>query len=41
MTTTEQVLIGVLKGNTGRAICDSGDVYGKHWERNQNRDFLN
>ncbi len=41
MKTTEQVLIGMLKENTGRALCDSGDAYGKHWERNQNRDFLN
>ena len=41
MTTTEQVLIEMLKENTGKALCDSGDAYGRHWERNQNRDFLN
>lgn len=38
-TNTEQVLIGLLKENTGRALCDSGDAYGRHWERNQNKNF--
>jgi len=40
MTKTEQVLIEMLKENTGKALCDSGDAYGRHWERNQDRDFL-
>lgn len=27
----------MLTENTGRALCDSGDAYGRHWERNQNK----
>lgn len=25
--------------NTGKALCDSGDAYGRNWERNQGRDL--
>jgi hypothetical protein len=30
---------GMLKENTGKALCDSGGAYGRHWEKNQERDF--
>ena len=40
MTKTEKALIEQLTQSTGRALCDSGDVYGRHWEKNQGRDFL-
>jgi hypothetical protein len=54
MTTTAEVLSGMLQQSTGRALCDSGGDpqydedgkyigskygYGRHWERNQGRDF--
>lgn len=29
----------MLTENTGRAMMDSGDAYGRHWERNQGRDL--
>ena len=29
----------MLTENTGRALCDSGDYYGRHWQQNQGRDF--
>ena len=29
----------LLKESTGRALCDSGGAYGRHWERNQARIF--
>lgn len=28
----------MMKENTGRALMDSGDYYGRHWERNQKID---
>ena len=34
----------MLQQNTGEALCDSGGVYGRHWERNAKRtqkDFEN
>ncbi len=31
----------MLKENTGQHMCDSGDAYGRHWEKNQERDFEN
>lgn len=34
----EQVLQEMLRENTGRALLDSGDIYGRHWERNQKVD---
>lgn len=40
LTLTETVLVEMLKENTGRALCDSGDAYGRNWQRNQGRDFL-
>jgi hypothetical protein len=36
---TREVLAEMLKENTGRSILDSGDFYGRHYERNANRDF--
>ena len=32
MTKTKQVLIEMLKENTGKALCDSGDACGRHWD---------
>ena len=40
MTPTEERIIQMLKENTGRHFLDSGGAYGRHWERNQHRDFL-
>lgn len=37
--TTKDIVIQMLTTNTGRHILDSGDVYGRNWERNQGRDF--
>jgi len=31
----------MLKTNTGIAMCDSGGDNGRHWQRNQTRDFVN
>lgn len=42
--TTEQVIFEMLTENTGRALCDSGDAYGRNWQRNQGKtveDFRN
>jgi hypothetical protein len=40
MTLTENVLIGMLKENTGIHVLDSGGAYGRNWERNQFRGFV-
>lgn len=37
--TTGRVLAAMLRENTGSHILDSGGAYGRHWERNQKRDF--
>lgn len=39
-TTTQRVLHNMFTENTGRALCDSGDYYGRHWEKNQGINFL-
>lgn len=39
MNTTEKRIIKMLKENTGIALCDSGMDDGRHWQRNQKRDF--
>lgn len=39
MTLTERKATEMLRENTGRALCDSGDAYGRHWEQNQTRKF--
>jgi hypothetical protein len=36
---TREVLAEMLRANTGRHFLDSGDAYGRHFERNQGRDF--
>lgn len=36
---TEEVLISMLTECTGRNMFDSGDYYGRGWERNQYRNF--
>ena len=38
---TKEVLKEMLTENTGIHLLDSGGVYGRHWERNQGRDFDN
>ena len=39
MTVTERKLTAMLQENTGRSMLDSGDAYGRNWQRNQTRDF--
>ena len=39
MNKTEQVIVGMLTENTGSHFLDSGGAYGRHWSRNQARDF--
>ena len=39
MTTTKEILIAMLKENTGTHMCDSGGAYGRNWQRNQSKDF--
>lgn len=39
LTPTEQSVIEQLVENTGRHMLDSGDYYGRSWQRNQGRDF--
>lgn len=36
---TKEVLQGMFVENTGRHFMDSGDAYGRHWQRNQGVDF--
>jgi hypothetical protein len=36
---TKEILIGMLKENTGEHFLDSGGAYGRHWQQNQDRDF--
>jgi hypothetical protein len=36
---TGDVLKLMLTENTGRAMCDSGDFYGRNWQQNQGREF--
>jgi hypothetical protein len=36
---TSDVIIDLLKQNTGASLGDSGYAYGRHWERNQVVDF--
>lgn len=38
-TGTQRVLADMLTENTGIALCDSGDAYGRHWQENQGRDL--
>jgi hypothetical protein len=38
---TEEALLAMLRENTGRHFLDSGDAYGRHWQRNQTRDLEN
>lgn len=37
--TTDDILKSMLAENTGASFLDSGGAYGRHWERNQGRDF--
>lgn len=38
---TKEIVAAMLKENTGRHFLDSGGAYGRHWERNQGREFEN
>ena len=40
LTLTQRVLISMLKENTGRHFLDSGCAYGRNWEHNQYRSFI-
>jgi hypothetical protein len=35
--TSQQVIAEMLTENTGRHILDSGDAYGRHWQKNNGR----
>ena len=37
--TTAQIVEEMLKENTGRGICDSGDFYGRNWSTNATRNL--
>ena len=39
MLSTEAIIEGMLKENTGIAMMDSGGEGGRAWQRNQKRDF--
>lgn len=39
MNKTSEVLAAMLKENTGSHMLDSGGIYGRNWQRNQDRDF--
>lgn len=41
LTPTERALIAQLTENTGRLGLDSGGAYGRNWERNQSKGFMN
>ena len=38
---TAEILETMLKENTGKHFMDSGDAYGRHWQRNATRQFEN
>lgn len=38
-TKTQEVIAGMLVENCGTNLLDSGDAYGRHFQRNQGRDF--
>jgi len=40
LTLTERKVIERLKENTGRHMLDSGGAYGRNWERNQGKSFV-
>jgi hypothetical protein len=35
--TTKELIFSMLVENTGKALCDSGDAYGRNWQRNQGK----
>ena len=39
MREIENVIIEMLKENTGEHFLDSGGAYGRHWEKNQDKNF--
>ena len=40
LTATDNTLLMMLTENTGSSPLDSGDAYGRHWERNREIDIL-
>lgn len=40
MNKTQKVVAAMMKENTGAHFLDSGGAYGRHWSRNQARDFM-
>ena len=40
ITETDKVLLAMLRERVGHSIFDSGDFYGRHYERNQRTDLL-
>jgi hypothetical protein len=36
---TKDLLVRMLRENTGKVMTDSGDYYGRHWQQNQVIDF--
>jgi hypothetical protein len=40
LTKTQIQLYRMITENTGRNMLDSGDIYGRHWERNINRNIF-
>jgi hypothetical protein len=34
MKNLDYIVFKMLRESTGRALCDSGDAYGRHWQRN-------
>lgn len=39
MDKTKEIIECMLKENTGKHLLDSGNYYGRHWEKNSNIDF--
>ena len=39
MNPTEKLVFSMLQTSTGAALCDSGDAYGRHWEKNKKMTF--
>lgn len=40
MNQTDKALLAMFRESTGSHFLDSGDAYGRHWQRNQKRDLL-
>jgi len=40
MTKEQALIVSMLKEDTGKALCDSGDAYGRNWQINKKKSFL-